>query len=251
MTGRELFFFQKCKSHAPFVLPWSLADHMTVQCFSVDQSFQTYNKDDFVSDFFQDPVVTSTLKVLSSGGEWTVLGCKVQQAIAEELYCTQVTLNFFDRLAAVGVTRDNGRLVKRLDEPCGDFLISDRLREMLLMPDSELAETYSEREKKEFLYVLFRHLCLGGVVCQFEDVIDPYFDITKDIYKELIGVVKDSDTKSIRITSAVYRITAYDKHGSCYPSPREHEQNFAYLILDPSKHQATVLYHCYGTKTGW
>uniref|UniRef100_A0A8C4N287 Cilia- and flagella-associated protein 300 n=1 Tax=Eptatretus burgeri TaxID=7764 RepID=A0A8C4N287_EPTBU len=170
---------------------------------------------------------------------FVLLGSKVEHAAAEELHCTQLTLNFFDRLTTVGVTRDTGHLIKRFDEPCGDFLISDRLR--------ELAETYSEREKKEFIYVLFRHLCLGdrhttGSICQLEM---PLW--TSNVL--LMVMTKRIFTTTVIITYD--EIFFQDKHGSCYPSPREHEQNFAYLILDPSKHQATVFYHCYRTKTSW
>ena len=57
---------------------------------------------------------------------------------------------------------------------------------MLLVPDSDNYDMFSEEERNEFLFVLFRHLCLGGAVCQFEDTVQPYLDTTKAIYKDLI-----------------------------------------------------------------
>lgn len=46
--------------------------------------------------------------------------------------------------------------------------VSDKLREMLLDENSENAEIYESQEKEELLYCIFRHLCLGGAVNQFE-----------------------------------------------------------------------------------
>lgn len=57
---------------------------------------------------------------------------------------------------------------------------------MLLMPDSEHYDIYNESERNEFIFRLFRHLCLGGAVCQYEDTVQPYLDATKAIYKDLV-----------------------------------------------------------------
>lgn len=39
---------------------------------------------------------------------------------------------------------------------------------MLLDEASDNAELYKAEEKKEFLFCIFQHLCLGGAVNQFE-----------------------------------------------------------------------------------
>ena len=61
---------------------------------------------------------------------------------------------------------------------------------MLLLDDSDNYDVYTESEREEFLFLLFRHICLGGAVCQYEDDIKPYLDTTKLIYKDLIGCVQ-------------------------------------------------------------
>ena len=60
---------------------------------------------------------------------------------------------------------------------------------MLLSEESDNCDLYSETEKEEFLYRLFRHICLGGQICQYEDTIDPYLNITKQLYKDLVRYV--------------------------------------------------------------
>lgn len=48
----------------------------------------------------------------------------------EEIPCTVLNMEFFDRLWQCGVVRESGRIVKCFDEVCGDFIISDKLREV-------------------------------------------------------------------------------------------------------------------------
>jgi len=54
------------------------------------------------------------------------------------------------------------------------------------MQDSDNYDMFTEEERSEFLFRVFRHLCLGGAVCQFEDTIQPYLDATKAVYKDLV-----------------------------------------------------------------
>uniref|UniRef100_A0A2K6UTE6 Cilia- and flagella-associated protein 300 n=1 Tax=Saimiri boliviensis boliviensis TaxID=39432 RepID=A0A2K6UTE6_SAIBB len=117
---------------------------------------------------------------------------------------------------------------------------------VLLVEDSEKYEVFGQPDREEFLFCLFKHLCLGGALCQYEDVINPYLETTKLIYKDLVSVRKNPQTKKIQITSFVFKVTAYDSAGMCYPSTKNHEQTFSYFIVDPIKRHLHVLYHCYG-----
>ena len=58
--------------------------------------------------------------------------------------------------------------------------------QMLLLEESDNYEIYSDQERNEFIFRLFKHICIGGHVCQFEDKIQPYIDATKSIYKDLV-----------------------------------------------------------------
>lgn len=57
---------------------------------------------------------------------------------------------------------------------------------MLQEEDSEYHCVVGKEERGEFLFRLFKHLCVGGELCQYEDTIDPYISTTKQIYKDLI-----------------------------------------------------------------
>ncbi|XP_035398366.1 cilia- and flagella-associated protein 300 isoform X3 [Cygnus atratus] len=197
----------------------SMHGRITAQAFSFDQQFKPYQKDEFVLAFFNDPNVNSSLKLLSPSGQWTTLGSKVTKIEAIVVPCTQISMSFFDRLYTEGLVRETGHIVKCYDEYYDDILISDELR---------------------------KHLCIGGALCQFEDMLGPYLETTKALYKDLVSVQKNPETKEISITSTVFRVSAYDEDGLRYPSGRSHEQTFSYLAVDPCRRHVHALYHCYG-----
>ncbi|KAH0625173.1 hypothetical protein JD844_033353 [Phrynosoma platyrhinos] len=236
------------------LLKWSIDGRITVQAFSFDQNFKGYQRDDFIMvdmnftnyNFLNHPDVNSNLKLLSSSGQWTTLDINVRKIEVKNLLCTQVSMSFFDRLYCEGVVRENGNIVKCYDEYHDDILIADELRKVLLLEDSDHYDLFSHSDREEFLFCLFKHLCIGGALCQYEDDLGPYLETTKALYKELVSVQKDPETKEINIISTVFKVWAYDAHGLCYPSSSRHEQNFAYLIVNPLKRHIYVLYHSFG-----
>lgn len=60
---------------------------------------------------------------------------------------------------------------------------------MLQEEDSEHYHAVGGGARREFLFRLFKHLCLGGELCQHDDTIHPYISATKRIYKDLIRCV--------------------------------------------------------------
>ncbi|NXY49914.1 CF300 protein, partial [Ceuthmochares aereus] len=173
-------------------------------------------------------------------------GSKVTKVEATEVPCTQISMSFFDRLYSEGVFRETGEIVKCYNDYYDDILISDELRKVLLLEDSDHYDIFSQSDRKEFLFCLFKHLCIGGTLCQFEDVVGPYLETTKALYKDLVSVRKNPETKEIHIISTVFRVSAYDNNGLCYPSSKSHDQTFAYMVVDPCKRHVHILYHCFG-----
>lgn len=57
---------------------------------------------------------------------------------------------------------------------------------MLQEEESENYYAVGRAEREEFLFRLFKHLCLGGELCQYEDTVEPYMSTTRRIYKDLI-----------------------------------------------------------------
>lgn len=59
---------------------------------------------------------------------------EVDSVVVSEVPSTVLNMSFFDRLWQCGVVRESGRIQKCFDEVCGDFVISDKLREVSLGP---------------------------------------------------------------------------------------------------------------------
>ncbi|XP_050389358.1 cilia- and flagella-associated protein 300 [Patella vulgata] len=234
------------KENQDNLLKWSMKGRMKAQMFCFDQVFQPYEKDQFVRDFFKDENVINNLYILTDSGRWTSVGIPLNPVSVEIVPCSVLAMTLFDRLYSNNIVREGGAICKCLDEFYDDFTISDELRKMLLSEDSDNYDIYSDADRDEFLFRLFKHMCLGGQVCQFEDNIQPYLDITKQIYKDLISVQKNSESKELNIISSVYKITAGTDSGLVYPSDTEHEQTFSYFIVDPLKRHITVFYHRFG-----
>lgn len=125
--------------------------------------------------------------------------------------------------------------------------ISDHLRQMLLCEDSESYELYSDEERREFLWLLFEHLALGGACCQFEvrdrgrevegggrkggnkseasphrsssfpqDGLESYLVCAKKIYKEMLSVQKNAASGQIEVASVTYRVKSIEtESGEC------------------------------------
>lgn len=64
--------------------------------------------------------------------------------------------------------------------------MSDELRKCLVMPVAETYDIFEESDRKQFIFHVFKALCLGGKLCQYEDYVAAYLEATKLIYKDLV-----------------------------------------------------------------
>uniref|UniRef100_A0A3Q4H4E4 Cilia- and flagella-associated protein 300 n=1 Tax=Neolamprologus brichardi TaxID=32507 RepID=A0A3Q4H4E4_NEOBR len=206
----------------------SMLGRISAQSFSFDHSFSPYSSEKFALIFFSCVCVADKPMVSVS---------------VEPTPCTKVSMELFDPIYSCGILRPTGHVVKCFHDVYPD---SDELRQMLQDEESEHYYVVGREERGEFLFSLFKHLCLGGELCQYEDTIDPYISTTKQIYKDLISVQKDPETKKIGVVSKVLKVCVFDESGRCFPGVREEEQTFAYLIVDPYRRHVTLFCHFYG-----
>ncbi|CAG5136599.1 unnamed protein product, partial [Candidula unifasciata] len=197
------------KDYKEYYLKWSLKDRIKAKIFTFDQGFQAYEKDKFALDFFRDPNVVSKLETDSNQGQTAVLGTKAKRVVVTSVPCTILSMAFFDKIMDGNIANESGDVRKCFDEFKEEFTISDNLRQMLLNEDSDVYCEFSEGERSEFVFLLFSHLCLGGQLCQYEDNVQPYLDITKAIYKDLISVQKHPETKELSILSQVFKVSCH------------------------------------------
>uniref|UniRef100_A0A4W6D5I6 Cilia- and flagella-associated protein 300 n=2 Tax=Lates calcarifer TaxID=8187 RepID=A0A4W6D5I6_LATCA len=205
-------------------MKWSMLGRISAQSYSFDQSFYTYNSEKFALCFFRDPDVVSSLKKMEAS-VWVPLDKPVVSVDVEVVPCTKVSMELFDPIYSCGILRPSGHVVKCFHDVYPDY---DELRQMLQEEDSEHYNVIGREERGEFLFHLFKHLCLGGELCQYEDTIDPYINTTKQVYKDLISVQKDPDTKKMSVVSTVLKVSAHVSQWLSVCSSCSHEKLCVY-----------------------
>ncbi|KAL2916999.1 hypothetical protein HK105_203431 [Polyrhizophydium stewartii] len=227
------------KDTQALLFKWGMQGHCYIKRYAYDQYLEPYNVSAFLVDFFND---NPSIAVLGARDSWGTLG-RVASVEMEPTAHTVTSLDFFDRLTTKGVIREStGEIKKCLDEYVDSFLVSDELRKCLLMPEYELYDIFTENDRREFIFHVFKAICLGGRLCQFEDELGPYLDVTKKLYKDLITVVKDPQTGRLRVASLIFKIKSVESSVSPL-FPFEHPQNFCYVSIDPIRRHVNLWYH--------
>nr|CAH8829372.1 unnamed protein product [Trichobilharzia regenti] len=222
------------KETKSFLLKWSMKGRLKAVTFTFDHMFAPYRADSFFTKFLNTSMVQQVLSIPPASINVNI----------KSVRCTLTNMDIFHKLSSL--TYESGKIKKCMDEIFETILISDKLRECLLLEDSPDYCLFTEKERDEFLFRLFKHICVGGEVCQQEDEIKPYIDITRKIYRDLISVQKNPVSKMIEIISHVYEIQANDGQNLVFPSDKEHLNTFAYAIVDPLKRNLILFYHTFG-----
>ena len=221
---------------------WDLIQNIRSQAFRFDQPFSPPMLHAFLGDLLNSPAVQEVLPVCTGRGSWGSPG-KVSGIHAERLRTTELRLYLFDRLADAGVTRTVGEeqhVCKCLDVQCGEILASDRLRLLLLDEGSEEWELYTEAERRELLFHLLRRLAIGGGMNQYEDTLEPYKDMCKAVYRDLLAVQKDNAGR-LQVRSLALQVTRATTTAAPL-WPRDGDNNFLYVSIDPLQRRVTMWY---------
>lgn len=125
-----------------------------------------------------------------------------------------------------------GGFTDEIIEPYG-LLVSDELRKMLAEDSSSsstLATLFPNDQQNEFILEIFKGLCLGGEVCQYEDYITEYLQVTKLLYKDLLSVRKGPDGK-LKVCNRVFKVEGFAKVQKSPLFAQEAVQNFCFVSV--------------------
>mmetsp|Transcript_4704 Transcript_4704/g.6462 ORF Transcript_4704/g.6462 Transcript_4704/m.6462 type:complete len:252 (-) Transcript_4704:62-817(-) len=165
----------------------------------------------------------------------------------QKLKCTVLNMEFFDRLHEGTIATEAGTVRMCMDEDIEGKVVSDLLREMLANPTSENTELFSkEEEQQEFIFQLFKMLCLGGAMMQPDESTEAYLETTKVLYKDVVSVYRSAKTRAIEIGSVVYQIFGSKEDpgnecGDLFPNSAS-PYNFCFVIINPSLKQSILIY---------
>lgn len=82
-----------------------------------------------------------------------------------------------------GIVGDSGNIRGCYSDVFDGVTVSDKLRELLVNPESENADVFSADQTRQLLFHVFKTLCVGGGVCQPDDRLEAYTQATKALYK--------------------------------------------------------------------
>jgi hypothetical protein len=223
----------------PLLDKWGFGSDMAMCTFRVEQQVQPDGMQAMLDSFFSDRQVMSVLHSLTGmrvispqkvSARWQRLGTKV------------VSMTFFNRFEECGAIGPAGHIRGRLEEDLEGVPIVNLVREAILMEESELYDTFTEQERKEFLFRIFSHLIFGGASNQWEDHVEEYFKVTKEVYKDLL-TVRRSDTGDVEVVSDVAEVLSLGDGASLFP--KASPLNFCYVIFDPVMRHVRLWYFSY------
>lgn len=94
-------------------------------------------------------------------------------------------MDFFDKIYECGIVEKDGTIRQCLPEYIDGLIVSDELRNMLMVEESDNYSLFGSG-RDEFIFRLFKHLCIGGKCNQYEDNINPYLEMTETLYKDIV-----------------------------------------------------------------
>ena len=108
----------------------------------------------------------------------------------DELLTNVMSMDFFDRILSSSVA-PNGNIRGCYEDIVNEIPINDLLKDLLINNNSENRNLYSDEDRKQFIFQLFKILVLGGNMNQPDTRTDRYLELTKGIYKDLLTIFKD------------------------------------------------------------
>merc|ERR1711907_48847 len=228
------------------LMKWNIDVNSHMVKFRFDQKFERFDAEQFARDFFSDPVVQAHVQVATRHGMARPAGTPSGVRLSK-LSTTVTNLDFFDvlkdeDLPCGAIVRDDGKIVGCYEDWEEGVCIQDKLRAAMCKRDSEEWDAIPEHMRKELLFGIFRHVVLGGAMCQWEDNVQPYLATTKLLYKDLVKARKNADNGQIEITTQAYQVNRIDGAGDLFPNAAS-PNNWCLLLIAPVPRQVTYYYH--------
>ena len=219
---------------------WGLTKNMELIKFRFNTSITLNDIDRFLKDLFNDPIIKKNFipisQIIPEEGE------KIKNTKYKLLRTNSTNLDIFDCIYENNlVTLETGYIHQDYDIYVEDITISDKLRQSLLVEDSEPYLIFNDNIRDEFLFHIFKRIVIGGSFCEHDNIVFPYLDMTKCFYKDLVNASKDSESDKIVIRSIPIEILDVEKN-NLYKH-KYHPQNFFYVIIDPLQRYVHLWYH--------
>jgi len=227
----------------PLLEKWGFGQEMSMCTFRVEQHVGPDGMQSMLEAFFRDRGVTGVLHQLTGIRVGQPDKIRVHWAPMSTKAVSMSFLNKFEECGAIG---PSGHIRGRIEEDFEGVPILNLIREVILMEESEMYDAFSQKERKEFLFRIFSHIVFGGASNQYEDHVEEYFKVTKEVYKDLL-TVKRNDAGDVEVLSQVASVVSLGEGGNLFKN--ESPLNFFYVIHDPLMRHVRCWY--FGFKPVW
>jgi hypothetical protein len=227
----------------PLLDKWGFGTQMAMCTFRVEQHVGQDSMQAMLEAFFREREVVSVLHALTG---LRVVGPDKVNVRWEQIGTQVVSMSFLNKFEECGAIGHSGHIKGRIEEDVEGVPIMNMIREVILMEESELYDAFSEKERKEFLFRIFSHVIFGGASNQYEDHVEEYFKVTKEVYKDLL-TVRRNDAGDVEVLSTIASVVSLGQGGILFP--HESPLNFMYVIHDPLMRHVKVWY--FGFKPIW
>ncbi|EEY53263.1 uncharacterized protein PITG_06904 [Phytophthora infestans T30-4] len=207
------------------LLQWNLSDALHLQRFLVHRRLPSEADEALLAEFFQDHTVHQILPLPEHVNSNAESSSKAFSLHFERLRVSVTSLAFFEKLESAGIVARDGSVRGCIDEDFDGCTAGDLLTEMLVNPDSDNCDVFSEQDKQEFIFLLFSTLIIGGgALRQADSRVQAYENVTRELYH-------------IEITSRVYRVS-----GDALFHASLSRFHSCFAIVDARKRWLTVWY---------
>lgn len=220
-----------------FFKKWDLVQNTVIHEFEYSGDFRANDANSFVTRLMNSRAFLSKVRV-SAGHHRLRRVSPVNSVSISELSCRARTIEFFDRLSASGIVGPKtGAITQAAPYTFAGLKIADHLRALLLDPKSVFYSAFSQPERREFMFLLFKYVVLGGSAGDPEDSILPYVFVVKTLYRTLVRIKKHSG-----VTSHVYRLNSADSYDVF---PGESPLHAAFFVVEPKYKRIVFWYHAH------
>lgn len=158
------------REHKEALFQWNLDSILKTFSFRFTGTFVSTSMDDYrklLVEFFSNQHV---LDFLGLSG----VPIKPMEMNMKILSLNVTNMNFFDKFSEHGLVLPSGDIRGTFDDIFDGISVGDVVRESLINPDSENSFVFSDEDKNELIYQLFKVFAVGGSMCQPDTKINRY-----------------------------------------------------------------------------
>jgi len=160
-----------------------------------------------------------------------------------------------DRSGGSGAS-SSGQIRRCMEDTIDGVPVADELRRVLLDEDSEHYDIFPPAIRSDLLFLLLRHVAIGGGLNQYETSIHPYLAAVKSLARDLLTIRTNPNTNQPSIASTVLKIEGLEtvtqsnaaatstssSFVSLFPSRPRDKFHLCLLAIDPNKKHITTYY---------